>query len=205
MHQPLGFFSKKLSPAQIKYSTYDRELLAIYEANKYFKHMLEGRDFIIYTDHKPLIYAFTKKNDLITPRQTRYLEFISQFSCKIQHIKGENNSVADALSRIFTIDSPSILTCEELYDKQSEDEELKAILLGSTSLKLTSITPSNSNKPIYGEMNVSSNSFAPYVPSCLRRKVFKEIHDLSHTGGRATLKLIRQRYIWPKMNKDIKL
>ena len=36
--QPLAFFSRKLSPAQRKYSAYDRELLAIYEAIKYFRH-----------------------------------------------------------------------------------------------------------------------------------------------------------------------
>jgi cleavage and polyadenylation specificity factor subunit 1 len=38
--QPLTF-SKKLNPAQQKYSAYNRELLAIYEAVKQFRHMLE--------------------------------------------------------------------------------------------------------------------------------------------------------------------
>ena len=35
---PLAFFSRKLSPAQQKYRAYDRELLAIYDAVKYFRH-----------------------------------------------------------------------------------------------------------------------------------------------------------------------
>jgi cleavage and polyadenylation specificity factor subunit 1 len=43
--QPLAFFYRKLNPAQQKYSAYDRELLAIYEAVKHFRHMLEARDF----------------------------------------------------------------------------------------------------------------------------------------------------------------
>jgi hypothetical protein len=51
--QPLAF-SKKLNPAQQKYSAYDRELLAIYEAVKHFRHMLEARHFTIFTDHKPI-------------------------------------------------------------------------------------------------------------------------------------------------------
>ena len=38
--EPLAFFSRKLSDAQVKYSPYDRELLAIYESVKYFRHML---------------------------------------------------------------------------------------------------------------------------------------------------------------------
>ncbi|CAK1598304.1 unnamed protein product [Parnassius mnemosyne] len=56
--QPLAFFSQKLSVAQKKYSPYDRELLAVYEAIKHFRHMLEAREFTIYSDHKPLCYAF---------------------------------------------------------------------------------------------------------------------------------------------------
>jgi hypothetical protein len=54
---PLAFFSK-LNPAQQKYSAYDRELLAVCEAVKHFHHMLEARHFIIFTDHKPITYAF---------------------------------------------------------------------------------------------------------------------------------------------------
>lgn len=50
--QPLAFLSKKLSQARKKYSPYDRELLAIYTAVKHFRHLLEGREFTIYTDHE---------------------------------------------------------------------------------------------------------------------------------------------------------
>ena len=35
------FFSRKLTTAERKYATYDRELLAIYEAVKYFRHMVK--------------------------------------------------------------------------------------------------------------------------------------------------------------------
>lgn len=56
--EPLGFFSKKLSTAEQAYSIYDRELLAVYKAIKFFRHFLEGRQLLVKTDHKPLIYAF---------------------------------------------------------------------------------------------------------------------------------------------------
>jgi len=75
--QPLAFLSKKLREAQRKYSPYDRELLAIYTAIKHFRHMLEGRHFTVYTDHKPLIYAFDKNQLQSSPRQARHLEFMS--------------------------------------------------------------------------------------------------------------------------------
>lgn len=44
------FFSRKLTNAQTSYSTYDRELLAVYEAIKYFRYMIEGRKLLIHTD-----------------------------------------------------------------------------------------------------------------------------------------------------------
>ncbi|GBN68031.1 Retrovirus-related Pol polyprotein from transposon 297 [Araneus ventricosus] len=56
--QLLAFYSKSLSPAQRRYSAYDRELLTAYMAIKYFRHMVEGRNVILFTDHKPLTFAF---------------------------------------------------------------------------------------------------------------------------------------------------
>ncbi len=41
--QPLGFYSKKLSGAGTRYSTFDRELLAAFSAVRHFRFLLEGR------------------------------------------------------------------------------------------------------------------------------------------------------------------
>jgi hypothetical protein len=65
--QLLTFFSKKMSTAQQKYSPFDRELLAIYEAVKHFRDMLEARHFVVFTDHKPLTYAFAQRRGKCTP------------------------------------------------------------------------------------------------------------------------------------------
>lgn len=66
--EPLSFFSRKLSTTEHKYSPYDCELLAIFAAVRYFCMQIEGRQFIIYTDHKPLVYALSKNNDNNPPR-----------------------------------------------------------------------------------------------------------------------------------------
>ena len=47
---PITYFSHKLSSAETKYSTFDRELLAIYLAIKRFRHFIEGREFHVWTD-----------------------------------------------------------------------------------------------------------------------------------------------------------
>ena len=117
--QPLAFFSKKLSPAQRKYNAYDRELLAIYEAVRHFRHMIEARHFTIYTDHKPLIFAFHQKRDKCSPRQFRHLDFIAQFSTDIQHVTGQENIVADTISRIDAISTPvTHTTLSEAQEKR---------------------------------------------------------------------------------------
>ena len=51
---PISYFSKKLKPPETRYSTFDRELLAVYLAIKHFQHFVEGREFHVLTDHKPL-------------------------------------------------------------------------------------------------------------------------------------------------------
>ena len=54
--QPLSFFSRKLTDTT-RYSTFDRELLAVVAALRHFRFLLEGRSFHVLTDHKPLVFA----------------------------------------------------------------------------------------------------------------------------------------------------
>jgi cleavage and polyadenylation specificity factor subunit 1 len=97
--RPLGFFSKKLDGAQVKYSAFDRELLACVSGFRHFRHMLEGRRFTIFTDHKPLTYALQRTSDPWSARQARQLSYLAEYTDDIQHIAGEENIVADTLSR----------------------------------------------------------------------------------------------------------
>ena len=68
---PISFFSRKMTPTQTRYSTFDRELLAVYLAIRHFSHFLEGRHFKVFTDHKPLTYALNCRTDRHSPRQAR--------------------------------------------------------------------------------------------------------------------------------------
>ncbi|XP_073821522.1 uncharacterized protein [Musca autumnalis] len=134
--RPLGFYSCKLSKSEKSYSTYDRELLAIYKAVKYFRHMLEARHFVIKTDYKPLIYAFSQRPEKASPRQLRNLDFISQFTTDIIYLSGPENTVADAFSRLNEISMPSTVSTEDIQKAQQSDDELKTIINGNNSLKL---------------------------------------------------------------------
>lgn len=200
--EPLGFFSRKLTPAECKYSTYDRELLAIYSAIRYFRHMLEGREFTVFTDHKPIIYAFQQKTDKTSPRQQRHLEFISQFTTDIKHISGNQNSVADAFSRISAIQVPGPLDYDEMARAQDSDEELRTLLESDTGLELKPLTFPSSNREIF--CDTTNGVIRPYVPEAFRRKVFDVCHGLSHPGAKATVNLVKKRYVWPGLAKNCK-
>ena len=100
---PLAYFSRRLTPAQQKYSPFDCKLLAMYLAVKYFHYFVEGRDFYIVTDHKPLTYALHSWLTNHSPRQARQLDYISQFMSNIRHLSGNANAAADTLSRIEVV------------------------------------------------------------------------------------------------------
>lgn len=194
--QPLAFFSRALNSAQLKYSTYDRELLAVYSAVKFFRHMIEGRQFTIYTDHKPLVFAFKQKPEKCSPRQFNHLDFISQFSTDIRHVAGTQNVVADMLSRVDQISTSVDST--ELATVQATDAELQRLLADSSSSGLVSVPFPEAM--IY--CDVSRGTARPFVPVSLRRQVFEALHSLSHPGPRASARLVAERYVWPSLRKD---
>lgn len=196
--QPLAFFSKNLSSSQRKYSPYDRELLAIYESIKYFRFMLEARHFVVYTDHKPIIYAFHNRKDNCSPRQYRHFDFISQFTTDIRHISGRDNVVADTLSRIEELQMPVDL--DLLAASQNTDQELAKIVGGESSLRLMKLKVHNSNCELY--CDVSSAVPRPFVTTPLRKQIFDSLHSLSHPGANATAKLVAERFVWPGVRKD---
>ena len=99
---PVAFFSRKFSDTEKKYSAFDRELLAAYSAIKHFRHFVEGRSFILFTDHKPLTTAISGNTER-SPRQTRQLSYIAEFTNNIQHIHRKFNVVAGAHSRVTAI------------------------------------------------------------------------------------------------------
>lgn len=203
--QPLGYFSKALTDTQKKYSTYDRELLAIYLAIKHFRNMVEGRSLVIYTDHKALTYAYKNVNtETDSPRRIRQLAFVSEFSTDIRHINGDENIVADALSRVSTIDCPQSIDFKQLAILQATDKYLSETnLINNPNINIKKIYLASSDTPLHCE--VSSSHARPYLLGPFRRIAFEQIHNLSHPSVRSTRKLIKQKFFWPNMNKDIGL
>lgn len=200
--QPLAFFSRKLSSAERKYGAYDRELLAIYLAIKHFRHLVEGREFSVHTDHKPLVFAFRQKPEKCSPRQFRHLDYIGQFTTDIRHIAGKANLVADALSRIEEVSQG--INFQELASSQRRDQELQSLLKDqNTGLLFKEVQIPNTNDTIYCDISLSVAR--PYVTASFRKAAFNSIHNLSHPGIKATTRLVVQKFVWPSIKRDCRI
>ena len=224
---PLAFYSRQLNKTELGYATIDRELLGIHSAILHFRYFLEGRDFTVFTDHRPIVSAIKKKTELKTGRQTRQLATISEFTTDIQHVSGKDNIVADTLSRIPPLETSSSDTeelCEEvsmprgfLFDSinavqpgldyqamslaQRDDPDVQAYRTAITSLRLDDVPFANGTFTLL--CDVSTGSPRPVVPETWRRLVFDTVHSLSHPGARTTKRLVSRKFVWHGLGKQI--
>jgi hypothetical protein len=88
----------QLNDAQKNYPIYEKEMLAIVRALKKWQSDLLRSQFIVYTDHWTLENFETQKD--LSCWQACWMEHLSQFDMSIHYICGEDNTVADALSRL---------------------------------------------------------------------------------------------------------
>jgi hypothetical protein len=95
----LAFLSKKLDAAQLKYSAFDRKLLAAYLSVRHFWYLLDWRKFHILSNHKPLTKTMHRVLDQWMARVQRQLSFLVELTSDVRHIAGKANVVADTWSR----------------------------------------------------------------------------------------------------------
>jgi hypothetical protein len=225
--QPLAFYSKKLSIAEAKYSTFDRELLAAFVTIRHFRFLLEGRQFQLLTDHKPLVAAMTRVTPPQSARQQRHLAYISEFTTDLSHTPGSANVVADALSRpppvvvsappaglpvlsippasSSTVPLPSAALLPTVAEAQPIDFlELAFAQLSCPDVQSMVASPSLSvvsrkfgTADVMGD--VSTGNFRPLLPAQFRTAATLSLHNIHHPGVRASRRLICSSFCWPKM------
>ena len=93
--KPLAFYSRKLNNAQRNYTVTEKELLSIVETLREFRGILLGHKIKIFTDHKNLQQINSAAS---SQRAMRWQILIEEFGPKIVYIKGDDNTIADALS-----------------------------------------------------------------------------------------------------------
>nr|GEX11511.1 reverse transcriptase domain-containing protein [Tanacetum cinerariifolium] len=96
--RPIHYASKTMTEAESKYTTTEKELLAVVYAFEKFRSYLILNKSIVYTDHSALKYMFSKKD--LKARLLRWVLLLQEFTFKVVDSKGAENLAADHLSRL---------------------------------------------------------------------------------------------------------
>ena len=225
-NKPIAFYSRKLRDGQHNYTTTERELLAIVETLKEFRTILLGQQIKIYTDHKNL--TFTQFN---TERVMRWRMVLEEYGPELIYIKGQDNVVADALSRLdllpdikqatpTDVDVSKEITLNEFMevhrDELSSDAyPLRMSLISAEQRKDTALQAAINKHPTkYTRDEVRGGNNTHYdvislegkivLPKSLRKRALTFYHDtLMHPGMTRMLRTIRLHFTWPGLNKDV--
>lgn len=179
--RPIAFASRTLNDTETRYSTIEKEMLAIVWAVKHFRPYLYGKKFKIYTDHRPL--AWLKNINEPNSKITRWKLRLAEFDFDVVYKNGKQNSNADALSRIKVNalgeeDSLSMkvnISKKEQRLRQYVDELTKEIATIGKGTEQSAhertpspitISSSNSEKSIINDRAGSRRPRSPYsIPS----------------------------------------
>ena len=99
IEHPIAYYSRKLLPRETRYSTIEKECLAIKAATHHFRVYLLGRKFTIQTDHRALEWLDRLKDN--NARLTRWSLALQPYDFQVRYRAGHSNGNADVLSRIF--------------------------------------------------------------------------------------------------------
>ena len=101
---PLCFTSRTFTKREVNKATIEKELAEIHRAIMHFKH---GKKFTVKRDHRPIVYLLRLKNP--SSKLTRRRLDLEEFYFIVEFVKGKQNVVADAVSRIkITLDETKL-------------------------------------------------------------------------------------------------
>lgn len=199
---PIAYASRKLTKAEQKYTVTEKECLAVLFGVEKYRGYIEGTHFFVITDHASLKWLFSLKDPI--GRLARWTTRLSQFDFELHHRKGNQNVVADFLSRhIFSIEVENF-THDEWYTNMIQKvnnfpEKYPDFRVENNTL-LKHIRPTH---------NIDSNlsDWKIVVPTANRKEILEACHDsplAGHFGVFKTTARISERYYWPGLRKDVR-
>ena len=204
--RPVAFDSMQLKGTEKNYPVHEKELLAIIRAFKKWWSDLLGTEIHIYTDHRTL-ENFDSQKDL-SRCQLRWQEFLSQYDRSITYIWGDDNTVADALSRLppdcfpdeSTVGINAVLSI--IMDKAI----LLQILAGYKEDKFCKWVAASSMKGWHKQNSlwyIGERLLIPRMAN-LHKNLFQLAHNtLGHFCVEKSYAALRDAYYWPNMQHDL--
>ena len=121
--KPICYHSETFNSVVVNYPTYDKELYALVQSVKKWKHYLMGKETVIHTDHQPLQYLHSQTK-LQQSRHYRWMGFLQQFHLVIRYKKGIHNKVVEMFSRPIINASTILKHNSELHESYIEQYAL---------------------------------------------------------------------------------
>lgn len=205
----VSFISRSLTSSERKFSTTEKECLAVLWAIEKFRPYIEATHFTIVTDHFALLWL----NNLKDPsgRLARWCVKLQQYDFDIVHRRGKENVVPDALSRsVPAVDELSVTT--PLF-QDFRDDWYRRMLANISNKPLDYPLWRVNNGAIYRRtrslypgLEQGGFEWKIVVPKSHRRDLIRENHDTptaGHAGTHRTYCRLLQKYYWPKMKADV--
>ncbi|OWZ13330.1 Pol Polyprotein [Phytophthora megakarya] len=117
--KPLAFWSKKCNQAQERYTMNKKELVSIVEMLREFRTILWGREIKVYTDHKNSVESTFRNAQMLMWR----LE-IEEYGVTMIYVRGRENIVVDALSRLPLREEPMLAAAAKLAAEEPPEFSL---------------------------------------------------------------------------------
>ena len=203
----VAYFSRSLTKRERSYPTYDREVLAIRDTLKRYCYYVLGRKFRLGTDHKPLLKMLEVKDPF--GRRATMLYNISEFEPQMEFIKGCDNVVTDALSRIEITPTEMDQDGDKIVMGVTKSERAKEFIGNLDDFQRAqssdpSLEPYISFNKDKEELFVIQGSGQVLVPSSKVFDLLNLAHDeTGHQGSQKVRERIAHHFRWPSMNKDI--
>jgi len=201
--QPIAYFSKKLLPAETRYSVHEIELLAIVCALQHWRHFLYRRQFTIYSDHKALIHWKTQPK--LNNRQVRWSELLADYNYTIVYKPGKDNQVADCLSRnpahalnnnVTTVSTDDIPG--QIKAAASSDTEYMELMSGQRRKDGMHVKD--------GLLYLHDRLVIPNSATALQTQILSELHETKtagHCGVAKTIDLVTRSFYWRNISASV--
>ena len=164
---PISYTSKTLSSTESNYSNIEHELLGLLLAITHFKHLFCWRLVHVITDHKPLVSLFRKSMVDSSPRLTRMLVQLLDYTLDVMYQPGAKMHLSDAISRLSTHNKNKGKTIANLDVSIHAIEELTAF----NTLSFDKIHQHTSRDQTMQLLIISTMVFQNLLPGALRQYV----------------------------------
>lgn len=213
--QVIMFASRTLKGAEIAYFTTEKELLAVVWALQKFVTYLQGAKTIVRTDHQALTFMRTCKFN--NSRITRWILAIQDFDLEIQYIPGNQNIVADMLSRQVIQESGrrngEIMIASVMLNKinpelkrkitnlkkiQDEDKKLSQIKQSLDIFNKKNEARGQEYFKIINELlcRRGNNGYYILIPKSVGTLLAAEVHEMyGHVGAQKVFRIISEQFV----------